>query len=157
MKKSFNIFILSFFPILCFSQNQTKDIEINPNGLILKDLSVGVSRIIYIKFKPQPNLNECKFKGLYRPKIVEFTDGTKIQYGYMSDGKFVDERVYKKDSDDWYVEYLLYYMDCDLLLTQMRYANQKAQPYKINYATGRLIPHPTIPYKYLNEVDLTER
>ena len=150
----FLLFILLSF--MTFSQ-ATKDIEINPNGLIIKDLTVGASRIIYRKLKPQKNLDVCKFKGLYRPKIVEFTDGTKIQYGYMSDGELVGEMVYKKGSDDWYVYYLLYYNDCDLLFAQMRFANQKAQPYKINYATGRLIPHPTIPHKYLNEVDLTER
>ena len=77
----------------------------------------------------------------------------------MTNGEQVHEQVYNKGSDDWNVEYLLYYNPWEhtLIMAQIRYPNQLAKPYRINYATGRFIPHPTIPNKYLNEIDLTPR
>lgn len=78
MKK---MLFLAFLPFFTFSQQA---IVYYPNGLIKSDFSVGISRIIYIELKDHPKLNRSKFSGLFRPKVIEFTDGTKIQYGLLT-------------------------------------------------------------------------
>ena len=65
------ILFISLFPLFAFSQQA---IVYYPNGLIKSDFSVGVSRIIYIELKDHPKLDRSKFSGLFRPKVIEFTD-----------------------------------------------------------------------------------
>jgi hypothetical protein len=152
------ILLISLFPLFTFSQQA---VVYYPNGLIKSDFSVGVSRIIYIELKDHPELDRSKFSGLFRPKVIEFTDGTKIQYGFLTNGEQVSTMYYRKGEDDWWIEYSLNYNPWEhkFLFMQKRLANKPAdpKPYDIDYSKGRKILHPTIPHKYLHEMDLTAR